>query len=155
MAIVGQQVQPIVVQIRDAASQATPTVDTAHTWQPPSQQFESQSSAIIAQTNPQQRWAFGGWWQALQEFFTPASVVAQGMGLRTWWEGPVGGIDLVRAWGYDQAPAEELTTIRCFIENVQNALIVCCSPPPDVADAFPMDVNALLSAWRLTLSRAI
>ena len=155
-AIVGQQVQLTGVQIRDAASQATATVDTAHTWQPPSQQFELQSSAMMAQASPQRMWAFHTLWQALQELFTPASVVAQGMGLRTSWEGPVvgpvGGVDLVRGWGYDQAPAEELTTIRFFIDNVQNALVVCCSPRPDVAAAFPADVNALLSGWGLTLN---
>lgn len=102
----------------------------------------------MAQANPQRMWALQSWGQALQalqDFFT-----------RPLWEGPVvgtvGGINLVRGCGYDPAPAEEITTIRFFIDNVQNALIVCGSPPPDVADVFPMDVNALLSGWGLTLN---
>ena len=66
--------------------------------------------------------------------------------------GPVGGVDLVRGWGYEQAPAEALDTIRFFIDNVENAPVVCCSPRPDVAAAFPADVNALLSGWGLTLN---
>ena len=111
---------------------------------------------MLAQVSPQRLWAVQSWWQTLQALFAPASVSAQGMGLRTAWEGPVtgpvGGVDLVRGWGYDQAPAEALTTIRFFIDNAQNALVVCCSPRPDVAAAFPADVNALLSGWGLTLN---
>ena len=153
---VGQQVQLTGVQIRDKDSQATATVTLAYTWQGPSQQFELQSSTVVAQATPQRRWAFQTWWLALQELFAPIGVSAQGMGLRTAWEGPVagpvGGVDLVRGWGYEQAPAEALMTIRFFIDNVQNSLVVCCSPRPDVAAAFPADVNALLSGWGLTLN---
>ncbi len=154
--IVGQQLQLASVQIRDSASHATATVDMAYIWQPPSQQFELQTSTVLAQTAAQRTWAFQTWWQALQTLFTPASVSAQGLGLRIAWEGPVagpvGGVDLVRGWGYEQAPAEELATIRFFIDSVQNAVVVCCSPRPDVAAAFPADVNALLSGWGLTLN---
>ena len=78
------------------------------------------------------------------------------MGLRTEWESPVprpvDGVDLVRGWGYEQTPSESPRTIRFFIDGVENELIVCCSPRPDMAAAFPSDVNALLSGWGLTRS---
>lgn len=78
------------------------------------------------------------------------------MGLRTTWESPVVGavawVDLVRGWGYDQAPSELLAALQFFIDQVQNTTIVCCSPRPDVAAAFPDDVNALNSGWGLTLN---
>ena len=58
----------------------------------------------------------------------------------------------MRGWGYEQAPAGALATVRFFIDEVQNAVVVCCSPRPDVAATFPADVNALLSGWGLTLN---
>ena len=159
---VGQQMQLSGVQIRDKDSQATATVDGAYRWRGPSQQFELESSTVVAQAQPQRMFALQhmqivkDWWQQLWSLFAPPSVVAQGVGLRTAWEGPVigpvGGVDLVRGWGYEQAPAEALETIRFFIDNSQNALVVCCSPRADVAAAFPGDVNALLSGWGLTLN---
>ena len=39
-----------------------------------------------------------------------------------------------------------------MIDGVEAELIVCCSPRPDVAAAFPSDINARLSSWGLTLN---
>ena len=152
---VGEQFQLSGVQIRDKDSQVTATVNGTYRWQGPSQQFELQTSTVVAQAPLQQERMFAlqnmqdvkAWWQKLWSFFEPPSVIAQGMGLRTAWEGPVAGpvgaVDLVRGWGYEQAPTESLSTIRFFIDNVRNAIVVCCSPRPDVAAAFPADANAL------------
>ena len=152
----GQQFQLTGVQIRDKESQATATVDVAYQWQGPSQQFELQSTSVQMVRAPVQRWPFQEWWQTVWSLFQPPRVVAQGMGLRTAWEGPVagpvGGVDLVRGWGYEQAPSESLSTIRFLIDDVENELVVCCSPRPDVAAEFPDDVNAFLSGWGLTLN---
>ncbi len=75
-------------------------------------------------------------------------------GLRTAWESPVvgavAGVDLVRGWGYGLGPGEQLAEIRLFLDAVQETTIVCCSPRPDVAAAFPDDGNALNSGWGLT-----
>ena len=155
-AIVGQQVQLNGVQIRDKDSQATAEVDTALTWQGPSQQFEFQASATVAQALPQRMWVLKQWWQNIWTLFQPPSVTAQTTGFRIAWEGPVagpvGGEDLVRGWGYEQDSAEFLAAIRFLINAEQNALTVCCSPRPDVAAAFPSEVNALNSGWGLTLN---
>ena len=64
----------------------------------------------------------------------------------------MGGIDLVRSWGYEQTPSEPLSAIRFLIDGVEAELIVCYSPRSDVVAAFPSDVNARLSSWGLTLN---
>ena len=151
-ALSGQTLQLFDVDIRDKDSQATAVVDLEYAWEGPSQQFGLQDGLVVAQTDFLYRRA----WLALQRLFAPTAVSAQGMGLVGVWEGPVagpvGGVDLVRGWGFEQAPSEALTTIRFFIDYVQQALVVCCSPRPDVAAAFPTDPNALFSGWGLTLN---
>ena len=64
--LVGQQVQPNGVYIRDKDSQVRAAVNPAYEWQSPAQQFELQSSTVrFVYTRIQHRQALRHWWQKL------------------------------------------------------------------------------------------